>query len=281
MAQQAAMSVSVCRDYYYEGSDGGVLIHPEYSPARAVCARQKCNCTKIVHDKPEGDPSDVAQRLELARAVEDYDLSVLLRNGLSRFLFCRGDEQARFQPDVNGVQNELSVQLTSSTTLSAASGIKMADYSSVGCLLGRIYFGNSVDTSQLLNGYSPSRIVDLKALSPNDIWAHACVFGAEAMRVFRPCEETDGWWQTKSAMDEIARRASGYMADLASPVGEVRDRILMDRAFLASVSAVADWLHDDVLRDPKATEMFRCCDEARTDAEAGSLRLAEARQRRN
>lgn len=253
--------------YSFYRTPKGTLRYAEHSPEMFHPDKQLCNCTKNVCERPPGDPNSVQQFIYFEQALGRYAFKLSLDyKGFPWFTYRwdgpttgwkfkhslmereSGKSQAYFMLDVNGHKGNINVQ------------VDLPGYGRTDCFFGHIYFGNQADISTIMNGHSPSRIVDLKKVPDDQIWAHSCNFGHEAVSPFRKSTETEQWWEVKRAVDAISHSAAAYNQDLASSVDGIRLQVLDDDPMLNRVAMVSDWFVK-VLDNLKTTEMFRACDE--------------------
>lgn len=259
------MSVRTER-YSFYNTPNGILRYSEHSPETFHADKQLCNCTKNVAGRPAGKPSSIQQyiKFEQDRGRYAFELSLDCR-GFPWFIFRwkaeadgwkfkdrfrdkSGMSQAYFMSDVNGHKGNLSIQ------------IDVPGYGRTDCFFGNLYFGNKVDISTLMNGHSPSRIVDLRSIPDDQVWAHNCNFGKEAVMPLPECFETGQWRDVKKAVDAISRSAAAYNQDFVSTMDGLRLQVWDDVPMLSRVALARDWFMH-VLDNLRKTEMFRACDD--------------------
>lgn len=254
------LQISVVR-YSFFNTPKGTLRYAEHSPATFCEEKQICNCTRSVAERPAGKPSAVQQYIEIRQDLGDYRFELRLGHGAPWFTFrWRGPEEgwtykaeperahAYFTSDVNHARNLLHAEIT------------VPGYGLVDHFFGDVFFGNKVDTSTLMNGHSPSKVIDLAKIPENQVWTHACNWGKEAITPFKECEETNRWRAIKKEVDAMAVKAAEYNRDLASTVDGIRLQVMDDEALLGRVLLARDWFAS-ILRNLKKTEMWRACDE--------------------
>ncbi len=244
IVEEGLMSVTVIRNHYYR-TPKGTLLYAEHSPVSIRHGKQICNCTKSVAERPSGQPNEIQQDIRVEQDLGTHRIDLHFR-GLDSpwFTFRKDDWHAYFISGNRGLSIE----------------IMLPGYGLTDCFFGHVYFGNKVDTNQLMNGHSPSRIVDLSVITPDQVWAHECNWGREAVAIFRESSETEKWREVKGKLDVIGIAAGAYNRDLESSVYGLRSRIETDEAFLVGVTSIRDWFVS-VLLDLKTTEMFRACNE--------------------
>lgn len=191
------METTVTRHSYFRGPHRTER-HTEHAPPRPPeSPHDVCCCTREVAERPPGEPTSVSQTVTFTEAVGEYRMRLDLTATRPRatpeealaayqhsnnaphfrvtwprsrppgaYSWQQGDERADFhflRPD--------HLQVSVSGT---------GDGGDVDCASGRVLFGNEVDVSTFMNGHSPSRVVDLKVLHPDDAWTHFGMQGHEA-----------------------------------------------------------------------------------------------------
>lgn len=268
------LSIEVVRYSFFRppGHRGRNLRFTERSPEGPCEEGRLCNCTEAVRERPVGEPYEVQQEI-LAKGTHPNGLRARHRLAGSyapEFYFEWGDAlvlassreghvTARKMPGrenhaafIFGRQaNALKVEIT------------LPGYGLVDCFFGRLYFGPNVDTSKLMNGHSPSRIVRTSEIGPRQLWVHECRWGAEAMAVLPDSTEVDFWWNVKGRVDAITE---GVKADPKASPDEVR-RMVQSKPNLLRLVDQVNRLLGSVVRKLKSTELFRECDKIDREAE--------------
>ncbi len=262
---QGRLSVRTERYSFYR-IPNGTLRFAEHSPETFHPDKQLCNCTKNVSERPSGKPDSIQQYIKFEQNLGRYTFELSLDDrGFPWFKFWwkapaigwkfkdtlrdkSGMSQAYFMSDVNDYKGNIKVQ------------VDIPGYGLTDCFFGNVYFGNKVDISTLMNGHSPSRIIDLQKIPDDQVWAHGCNWGREAMIPFSECPETDRWRHVKEEIDTISRRAAAYNQDLVSTVDGLRLQVWDDSPMINRVVLARDWFVH-VLDNLNDTEMFRVCAE--------------------
>jgi hypothetical protein len=123
---------------------------------------------------------------------------------------------------------------------------------------GNLYWGNSIDIGRMMNGHSPSRVVDLSSIGPDDFWTHECNWGKEAFSLVRG-PEIAMWRDLLEKANRMHEGVSPFMHDHNSPVEDIYHRV-EGQPFLQLADEIRRTLQPLVL-DFKATELFRVCKE--------------------
>lgn len=239
--------VKVERNLFFKVQGGGSLRFVEHAPASAFAEDEHhdCGCTTTVRARPAGTPSQVQQEFY----IEDENASLRLIGLDGPWLtfgkFGSDDEHAYFMFN----KNERSVRVE----------ITLPDYGLTDCFFAHLYLGNAIDISRFMNGHSPSRIVDLSKIDAQQLWAHGCSFGSEAMRFFSDAAEIEKWREVLHCATEIGQRVGAYNLDRSSTVEALRARLEADNEILDHAAKLKALLTPIV--DIKSTEMFRLCSE--------------------
>lgn len=252
--------------YSFYNTPEGILRYAEHCPETFHPDKQICNCTKNVIERPPGKPKSVQQYIKFKKDLGRYAFELSLDDrGFPWFVFRwkavasgwkhkdrlrkeSGMSHAYFMSDVNGHKGNFNVE------------VELPGYGNTDCFFGHIYFGNKVDISTLMNGHSPSRIVELSKISDRQVWAHNCNWGREAVMPLQECPETVQWRDVKKAVDAISRSSAAYNQDLASSVEGLRLQVWEDSPMINQVVQARDWFVY-ILDNLKDTEMFRACDD--------------------
>lgn len=240
------MNISVGR-YSFFSTPQGTLRYSETSPPQPHEEHQVCNCTRSVAERPAGTPSEVKQSIHLQLAEgEDTELQC---SPEALYFTWRWKEEVPMgvhphayfwiYPKTSSIQIELSHR----------------GYGLVDCFFGRLYFGNKIDISRFYNGHSPSELVNLNKLTPEDVWCHCCSFGVEAMRIFEHSEEKEFWQELMAR----ARNAGAYTDALLE-----QTRFSVDEIRVAAEAPIlldfARWAYpklNDLRKRLTETELFR------------------------
>ena len=233
------LTAQVSRYEYYRPSGGNLTYEESYPP----CEEKEgplCGCTHKVIARPEGVPTGTAQYVRVNCAVGEMRLDVELSQ--MDFIFHWGNTQDHafffFRKD--------SVRIE----------ITLPGHGYVDCFFGKLYMGNDVDISRLMNGHSPSKIIKLNEIGPNQLWMHDCSWGREAMEILLNTPETQRWRDVFYTIRELRINSTHYM-DQSVPVKDHHDRLLQDSSIMADVRNVTLFLKD-FIEQIKGTEIFNC-----------------------
>lgn len=268
--------INVKRYSFFKGPRGENIRFTEHSPHVQEHDHSVCNCTKNVAERPKGVPKQVTQEvIFIHEPIGELRPTFTLCDQWLTFFW--GPEPERTE----------SGHIMASTPYSHANfrfhhrerGVEIAIVpSDVGTIerIGDAFFadlfvGNRIDISTLMNGHSPSRIVDLSAIKDSDVWVHKCFFGDEAIRVFADGEEARTWQRVMADMELISSRMDLYRKDFSDPIVELRQRIEKDTLLLDTTSSVIKTLAP-IVEQAKAhsipalldhTELFRLGNEVK------------------
>lgn len=255
------MNLSVTRYEFYRNPEGGTLRYTESFPPEDHTDHAVCNCTRNVTDRPTTDPDQVSQSVAWAGEIGPYKAEVHLnRNSLySEVSYPQFTLRWPGNPDSEEGRKQNHAYFWWSKDRLDVEVTGTGD-SYVDCSFGRVHFGNQVDTSRLMNGHSPSRIIDLSAFRPEDVWAHECSFGWESVVHLADGPEKDRWREARQDANRIAgivRRLNSFVAPVSEVYKKVEQRTelaaLLDESFLWYVK---------VLDGLKTTEMYRASQQA-------------------
>ncbi len=257
-------SVHITRHSFYSRPGAQTQRFTEHAPpvSEPEHDHDLCGCTRTVSDRPKGYPSSVRQEVSLEATIGEVVVALRLeahRDEDAVRFWIRWPGRATETPSDYATWHEAMVAKGSivprkdahqgphayfwSSRTHEAPGpgfvraresfdnlqIEVTGLPGIGrtdALLGHLYFGNAVDTSQFFNGHAPSRIVDLGKLGPGDVWAHQGSFGREAMAVLDPTDETRRW--------------QALMGDMAAILDEVRPALRNDLDVEATYRLAAD-----------------------------------------
>ena len=279
--------ISVSRHNFFT-TKKGTLRFSEHSPKRKECEHQLCGCTRNVTKRPSGKPSQVSEgavfeignlkvNVGLRSQGRPIDNSVDFTFVLSKLTGKPIDPAYIGRPHAyfwfqSSVRYSESIQPLDSLMVE----ITKPGYGLVDHFFGHVYRGNKVDISDFFNGHSPSEVVKLDQLGPNDIWCHECAMGAEAMSVFSPHDsETSSW---KAAFDNAEWIHQRILAVDPTNLNSARRKLVNDRDLNAAISLSQTWL-STVVKCLDETDLFAKCDRVRKEAELLESKRRKARQR--
>jgi hypothetical protein len=130
-------------------------------------------------------------------------------------------------------------------------------YGITDCFIGNIYYGNNVDISHLMNGHSPSRIVDLNKIEPEQIWAHSCCGGVEDLEMFSESKEAKRWRK----VFKDSKFIGDFVSSLSKEVGveKVYEKAATNKKLLKAIDDQKGWLAG-VVSNLELTEIYKICD---------------------
>lgn len=224
--------IQVERFSFWPNPKGGSLRWTEHSPANSGAKEHfECGCTKNAAERPTGKPEQVQQRvlyLDPSRNVE-FDL-------VRRHFTIRG---ATYSPHSyywfgkDGIQ----IEICRPAGPKRIPGMYRIEEDPNDVLFAHVYRGNEVDISHFFNGHSPSRLVKLDRLKPDDVWLHrgSGLGGAEAMRFL---EREKPFWSEVFDLFKSIRRPT----DATISVDEVRANVEADTERLFHIETLVDKL---------------------------------------
>lgn len=247
--------VEVTRNLFFY-TKNGTLRYSENSPAKEECDHQVCNCTKAVKDRPEGEPNQKQQYIEFHKKDKDYNYEVGLAGAGCHFTL-------RWPGEVWDKEHKWSSKNHAYYWFNSSDSIQVEiikeGYGRTNCFFAHLYLGNEVDTSKFFNGHSPSRIVDLAKLKPDEVWAHQCGFGSEAQISMRECDENVEWRGIYAIQKKIQEAARTYDQDFESDVQTIKEAVEKNETMLQDVEKLCHWFRI-VTKHLDQTELFRCGD---------------------
>lgn len=195
--------MKVTRYNWFQSETGKALRWDEISPKEEEkeCDHSICNCSKVVKERPEGEPNSIQTYVEDFFLFGDIKVVVTLFPDLWLRIYWDGKESC----------NEHHTYL-----MLNRDGFRVEHYcpkwTSVDYFFGTMKFGNTCDLSTLMNGHAPSKVVDRYTFRPQDIWIHGCEWGKEDYRIL-PTTETNAWWSFFSTATNIQGIAASHLND--------------------------------------------------------------------
>lgn len=240
--------IKVERHSFFHVEGGGSLRFTETSPTEAAKEHSECNCTKAVHVRPSGEPSQVTKEFYVITEGSSFQLS--------RLWLVFGDHaHFRFHSGESVVNIEIA----------------MPGYGLFNLFSGKLLFGRDVDTSKLVNGWLPSKLADSAIISPDQLWVHRSCSGEEAIRLLSKPDEVMLWREVFFFVSKLDTRMDVYRLDKTTPVDTMRTNIENDEVVAECVAKLTSRLAP-VVAGLKDTELFKICDEVSTDAREKSQR---------
>jgi hypothetical protein len=225
---------------FFDGDDR-TLRFVEHAPADVhETDHDVCGCTRNVIERPSGKPHEVRPVIVLHARRDPFTIEFDLTSQWLTFKFdeplpavqdaahpanrkMRSHFHGIKKPDPHAYfmfgENKLNIEI-------ALDGYGLTD-----CFFAHVFIGNKVDTSTMMNGHSPSRIVDLSKIGADDVWVHDCICGPEAMRIL-PSICTNLYRTMNEDMNAMRTRIRPYALDLMGEVSvsvtETRKRLMND-----------------------------------------------------
>ena len=248
------MNVEIERFSFFKNSEGENLRFSESSPKKECRDHRICNCTRNVAVKPESIPSQISTSCKIRKTYASRDIECAFS---SRFPFVQDYIQFNFTArwEEEGLEDAHAYFWQSLDHFKVEVSKKGCSFEDIECFLGGLFFGNKVDVSNLMNGHSPSRIVDLSSIDANDLWVHYCHWGNEAMKILPRDEEADSWWKLYRDSVELNKRVEPFLS-LDFSVDEIRDTIEKDSILLASIERIFQFL-DSMITNISETNLFK------------------------
>lgn len=243
------MNVSVIRHSFFSGPRG-TLRFTERSPSQENDGdHQVCNCTQHVTTQPTGTPHYINQTIEITVEADPYSVQLRLSQEHAYFTIWGPKTGARHDRSQEHAYfwftpRYLRVEVTGT-----------GDHDDLDVTFGNVYWGNQIDTSRMMNGHSPSRIVDTRQIGADQIWAHDCCFGDEAIEFFQ--DGNDFWWNIRNQVDDLVRMAKRQNV-LDGDVDLIRSNVESDRPIQTVFGSLVAKLLDTV-KHMKDTELYQVC----------------------
>ncbi|HSX23285.1 MAG TPA: hypothetical protein VLE97_10980 [Gaiellaceae bacterium] len=260
----AGPRVRVTRDSFFAGL-GGHLRWTEASPAAGHRHGADCGCTIAVDAKPAGRPESIRQEIRIAW----NDCVIALEEGASEpwVTFRKaGDAEGwidrRRSGDGDEADEDHAYVIFDDRQDKAKLEVTSAGFGLVDCVLVDLFLGNQVDTSTLRNGFSPSRVVDLAKIGPDEPW----IYADETMRTLGTAQEIALVRDAFRLAREVRRLARSHLLARDTPVESVRAVVEDDRLLLASAAELRQVLSPIVL-GVERTDLFRLAAEMETELE--------------
>ncbi len=239
-------------------SPTGVQRFSEYWPPRPHLTQdhQICNYTRQVCERPEGIPNEVDQKIILS-GEEGLPWDFNLVSGWLTFRWGMPNEKgqrphdphAYFMFGPSGGNNGLRVEVVTP---------HIHEDFLEHTFLGDLYLGNKIDTSRLINGHSPSKIVNLSSINPDDLWTHVCWFGKESFS-FICGSEAEMWKGLIEKSRNVRAGAKLYLYGHRYSVEEIYRKI-EGRPFLQLADEIRRALQPLAL-NISTTKFFKICKE--------------------
>jgi hypothetical protein len=221
------MNLTIERHSFFQDPCAGTLRFSEVAPPPAVaeCEHQVCNCTKHVLTRPAGEPHEVHTAAIFVEQMGKYQVKLQLRGERVDFSLHWPRERPVVDMFDNGRQDHAYFWWGCSGSGCQVEITGTGENLPVNCSFGHVYFGNQVNISEFFNGHSPSRVVKLDQIKPEQVWVHHGGVGEEFLSFFPPEHpETAQWWVLQAQVHAL--RMLGQQLDATTPVAEIREQML-------------------------------------------------------
>jgi hypothetical protein len=143
----------------------------------------------------------------------------------------------------------------------------------IGYVMLDLFLGNRVDISRLYNGHSPSRVVDLSKIAPDQAW----VYTNEMMQTLGDAEEIAAIREAFRFAGEVRRLARPHLMTRSTSVDDVQNAVARDDALLASATDLRRVL-SRFAHDIESTDVFRLAKEMEAELELKLELMKRARR---
>lgn len=242
--------IAVERFSFFDVQGGHHLRYVEHSPPEFHRDHAECGCTKNVSSRPSGRPSNVHQEFYVDDPAYCHQLS-------RRWLTFGATNGAHAYFMFGGARSisESSVKIE----------ITMPGHGLTDCFFGSLYLGNRIDVSRFVNGHSPSEIVKLDEIAPDQLWVHDCNWGREAIRHLPDDQEAVAWRNVFALVRKIDEQVMPLIADLESSVDALRARLEANDKLVMAAYRLKDRL-STIIVNFRESELFHICNEVFLDA---------------
>lgn len=268
------LRVSVTRDNFFLNPSGGHLRWTEASPASAHQHGFECGCTLSADTRPAGSPESIRQEF---RILWD-DCVMALEDEVSEpwvtFRKARDAESwiARRRTGDDEADEDHAYVIFDGPQEKAKIEVASPGFGLIGYVMLDLFLGNRVDISRLYNGHSPSRVVDLSKIAPDQVW----IYTDEMMRTLGDVEEITAIREAFRLAREVRHLARPHLMARNTLVDDVRNAVERDGALLASATDLRRVL-SRFAHDIESTDLFRLAKELETELELKLERMKRAR----
>jgi hypothetical protein len=130
----------------------------------------------------------------------------------------------------------------------------------IGYVMLDLFLGNRVDISRLYNGHSPSRVVNLSKIAPDQVW----IYTDEMMRTLGHTVEIAAIREAFRLARELRRLVRPHLVLKNTSVDDVRSAVEHDDALLAAAADLRRFL-SRFARAIESTDLFRLAKEMETE----------------
>lgn len=243
----------------------GTLVYSESVPHKERCDKFKCNCTKDVSKRPNGNPDNITQYLEYHTSYEKYNLSLHLSTGNYIFYWDEKpyEENRRWvNPHAYFLFNHNACAGGKIENMINVS-ISKPRYGKTNNFSGNLYFGNTIDASCFFNGHSPSRIVKLEEIGEDSLWVHdnGCI--GESMAVMPNTSEADIWRNIHKKGNRVIKIADNL--SLEKSVEDIYKEVSTNVELKLHVDELTDWFVE-VIDNLEDTVLYKICDKVKKES---------------
>lgn len=96
-----------------------------------------------------------------------------------------------------------------------------------------VYLGKDVDISRFFNGHSPSKVVHLDSISPDQVWMHSN-HRTESFALLESEEEVENWKRVIRLGKIVCDEVTPYRDDFTTPVFVLKEQLEANEKLLSS-----------------------------------------------
>lgn len=239
------MKVEVTKTHIFKG-EGKALRFIE-STKESPQNRFTCSCcSEKVSERPTSRLLSTSVVIEAFDKVGIYDVEVQLDKRAYSYVIRWDDFHAYFTfPVSKKPYNDYHCRF----------GIYCKDYGYVDYFMGNVFKGRHVDVTTLMNGHSPSRIINLNEIQEDDIWVHDCSWGKEAIKFFDNGEEKQKW-TSLFKFHEYRYELHRFRPEAEFTIHEIQELVTDCKDTLARISENVEYFIS-IIENLKSTELFK------------------------
>ena len=259
--------IRVFRDSFFAVPSRGHLRWTEASPESAHRHSFECGCTVNADRRPSGQPEQVRQEIRIA--WEDCVIRIEDEVSCPGVTFRRaGDAEAwiaRYAAGAAEGDEDHAYFRFDDHELAVDVQVTSPGFGLTGVVLTNVHLGNRIDTSRFFNGHSPSRVVDLKKITANQVWIHGHPH-EDAMRLLGDPGETAALRDIFQRSREVRQLAWPQALARSAPVDAVRVAVEVDSALMYVAAELRRLLRPFAFA-MEGTELYRRAGEIEAEAE--------------
>jgi hypothetical protein len=244
-------NVEVKRYEFFRDKNKNNVRFASCSPYKKCAELQVCNCTKQVSKRPKSMPEQVSTYCVMSKNFEDRKMEINFSGSFGGFCrkeiiyYVQWNDPEILKAHASFIWGKDSIYFE----------ISKKDFGiSADIFIGFMFFGNTVDISTLLNGHSPSKIINLSNIKPKDIWFHCCSWGSEAISFIPAGKEKENWWKFYNNSQNIFNRSELYLTPEFS-VDEVRSNFEKDTFIQNIIQKNYDFI-ESILNNLSNTKLY-------------------------